>query len=78
MASEQSSVLPNRDALEQVWENLANEYDGRDVDRPEWWGGYRVVPREIEFWQGRPNRMHDRFRYTPTGTGTWQIDRLSP
>jgi pyridoxamine 5'-phosphate oxidase len=78
MASEQSSVLPNREALEQLWENLAAEHEGREVDRPAWWGGYRVVPREIEFWQGRPNRMHDRFLYTPVSDGTWQIDRLSP
>jgi pyridoxamine 5'-phosphate oxidase len=78
MASEQSSVLPNREVLEKLWADLAAEYEGRDVERPEWWGGYRVTPREIEFWQGRPNRMHDRFRYTPNSDGSWMIDRLSP
>lgn len=79
MASAQSSVLENRDALERLWEELAAEYEGRDVARPDWWGGYRVVPVEIEFWHGRPRRMHDRFRYTRSAPDApWTIDRLSP
>jgi pyridoxamine 5'-phosphate oxidase len=78
LASEQSQVIADRDALEARWAELTAEHDGREVPRPEWWGGYRVVPREIEFWQGRPNRMHDRFRYAPAAGEAWQIDRLSP
>lgn len=79
MASAQSTVLEDRDELEQLWATLAEEYEGRDVPRPDWWGGYRVVPIEIEFWHGRPRRMHDRFRYTrPAPTDPWTIDRLSP
>jgi pyridoxamine 5'-phosphate oxidase len=77
MASAQSTVLENREALEALWDGLAAEYEGRDVPRPEWWGGYRVVPSEVEFWHGRPRRMHDRFRYTRSPDG-WNIDRLSP
>jgi pyridoxamine 5'-phosphate oxidase len=77
LASEQSSVIENREVLEREWIELAAEYDGRSVPRPAHWGGYRVVPDEIEFWQGRPNRMHDRFRYTRDGDG-WCIDRLAP
>ena len=77
MASAQSSVIENREVLEVLWDDLATRYEGREVDRPEWWGGYRVMPSEIEFWHGRPRRMHDRFRYTRTNAG-WQIDRLSP
>jgi pyridoxamine 5'-phosphate oxidase len=77
MASAQSTVLENREALEALWDGLASEYEGREVPRPEWWGGYRVVPDEVEFWHGRPRRMHDRFRYTRTPDG-WHIDRLSP
>jgi pyridoxamine 5'-phosphate oxidase len=70
-------VIADRAVLERRWAELEAEYAGRDVDRPAWWGGYRVVPQEIEFWQGRPNRMHDRFRYARADDG-WQIDRLSP
>jgi pyridoxamine 5'-phosphate oxidase len=77
-ASAQSSVIENREVLEHEWAELAAEYDGRSVARPSHWGGYRVVPDEIEFWQGRPNRMHDRFRYTPRPEGGWRIDRLAP
>lgn len=78
LASEQSSVIENRGVLERRWAELEVEHEGRDVERPSWWGGYRVLPSEIEFWQGRPNRMHDRFRYTRRADRTWQIDRLSP
>lgn len=78
LASEQSQPIADRDALEQRWRELESEHEGRAVPRPDWWGGYRVVPREIEFWQGRPNRMHDRFLYTRDGEDAWRIDRLSP
>ncbi len=77
LASAQSSVIENREVLEQLWDDLAARHEGNPVERPAWWGGYRVTPSEIEFWHGRPRRMHDRFHYTRTGDG-WQIDRLSP
>lgn len=75
-ASDQSAVIPNRDFLEA---RLA-EADARfpnDVPPPETWGGYRVVPDQFEFWQGRTNRLHDRLRYRKAGSG-WVIERLAP
>ena len=53
-------------------------FDGQVVPRPPDWGGFRVIPREMEFWQGRPSRLHDRFRYTLRGDGSWLRERLSP
>jgi len=76
-ASEQSEVIPNRDVLEEKLAALKGEYENREVPRPPHWGGYRVIPREIEFWQGRSSRLHDRLRYR-NQNGTWVIDRLSP
>ncbi|MBF2025842.1 MAG: pyridoxamine 5'-phosphate oxidase [Oscillatoriales cyanobacterium C42_A2020_001] len=76
-ASEQSRVIPNRQVLEQQLENLTRTYENRDIPRPPHWGGFRVVPDAIEFWQGRPNRLHDRLRYRREN-GTWIIERLSP
>lgn len=76
-ASEQSEVIPSRDVLEQKLAALKREYENREVPRPPHWGGFRVVPREIEFWQGRSSRLHDRLRYQRKGDG-WVIDRLSP
>ncbi|HTL89100.1 MAG TPA: pyridoxamine 5'-phosphate oxidase [Leptolyngbya sp.] len=76
-ASEQSEVIPNRDILEQKLAALKVEYVDRDVPRPPHWGGFRVIPREIEFWQGRSSRLHDRLRYQHRDQG-WLIDRLSP
>lgn len=78
LASEQSEVIDDRDALEARWHELTVDHEGREVPRPEWWGGYRVEPREMEFWHGRANRMHDRFRYARAPDGTWHVDRLSP
>jgi len=76
--SEQSQVIENRQVLEQKLEQLKQEYEGKKVTRPPHWGGFRVVPVEIEFWQGRPNRLHDRLLYRRSEDGNWKIQRLSP
>ena len=78
LASRQSEVLPGRAELEARVRDLSLEYKGRDVPLPPTWGGYRLVPSSLEFWQGRPSRLHDRLRYTRAANGTWTIDRLSP
>lgn len=79
-ASDQSEVLIDRDALESRWADAESRFDGQDVPRPPYWGGFRVLPRAIEFWQGRPSRLHDRFRFAadPSTDGGWRLDRLSP
>jgi pyridoxamine 5'-phosphate oxidase len=70
--------VDGRDTLEARYATLATEYPvGVNVPKPDFWGGYRLIPDQFEFWQGRPNRMHDRFRYQKTEAG-WQIDRLMP
>ncbi len=76
-ASEQSAPLDGRAPLEARLAELEAEYAGREVPVPPHWGGYRVTPASIEFWQGRPNRLHDRLRYLNKG-GTWRRERLSP
>jgi pyridoxamine 5'-phosphate oxidase len=76
-ASWQSSVIPDRPMLEDRMTKLQAKYDGRDVPAPPNWGGYRVKPDTIEFWQGRLNRLHDRLRYERTASG-WKIERLAP
>ena len=76
-ASDQSTVIGNRSILEQKLQQLAAEYQDRQIPKPPHWGGVRVVPQEIEFWQGRPSRLHDRLRYQLVD-GLWQIDRLAP
>jgi len=77
-ASPQSSVLPDRRALEARWKEMETRYAGQEVPRPPFWGGYRLAPARIEFWQGRPNRLHDRFLYTRQPDKQWLIERLSP
>ncbi len=78
-ASEQSEVIENREVLEQRLKELESKYLDSYVPRPAHWGGLRVIPFEIEFWQGRPSRLHDRLRYTLNEEdGTWKIERLSP
>lgn len=78
LASRQSQVIPNRDLLEQRVAALTAQYAHADVPLPEDWGGYRLTPRAIEFWQGRPSRLHDRLRYTRQPDGNWRVERLSP
>ena len=77
-ASHQSQVVPDRAALEASWAQAAQRYPAEAIPRPPYWGGYRVVPREWEFWQGRPNRLHDRLRYRLRPEGGWLLERLSP
>lgn len=76
--SRQSTVVESRDVLERRLEELEKEFEGKEIPRPEYWGGYVVKPHSIEFWQGRPNRLHDRLRYRLSDTGNWIIERLSP
>jgi pyridoxamine 5'-phosphate oxidase len=76
-ASSQSEVIASRQVLEERLAEVEARFADRPVTRPPWWGGYRVVPDVVEFWQGRPSRLHDRVRYTRTAGG-WQIGRLSP
>ncbi|MDQ2918328.1 MAG: pyridoxamine 5'-phosphate oxidase [Verrucomicrobiota bacterium] len=77
-ASHQSEVIPNRDALEKKLSEVTNRFGTGPIPLPENWGGYRVVPEMIEFWQGRANRLHDRFRYSRQSDRSWIIERLSP
>jgi len=76
-ASEQSRPVESRGALEERLRDLEAEYEGREVPRPPFWGGYRVEPEVIEFWQGRENRLHDRLVYRRSG-GSWRRERLQP
>jgi pyridoxamine 5'-phosphate oxidase len=76
-ASPQSQVIASRDVLDQQIIALENRFQGMSIPRPPHWGGYRVKPDQVEFWQGRPSRLHDRILYTRTATG-WQINRLAP
>ena len=78
IVSDQSEVVPSREYLEKELNNLERKYDGKEIQRPDYWGGYLVRPISIEFWQGRPNRLHDRIRYTLQEDFDWKIERLAP
>lgn len=78
-ASDQSQVVGSRDELDRRYEDLARRYpEGEDVPAPANWGGYRVRPEWVEFWQGRDNRLHDRLRFVRTEAGAWEVRRLCP
>ena len=77
IVSEQSSVISSREVLEEKLAALEKAYEGKEIERPEWWGGYIVKPVSMEFWQGRANRLHDRIRYSLEDID-WKIERLAP
>lgn len=77
-ASRQSEVIENRAVLEERWKELQAKYPGDEIPTPLNWGGFVLTPTRIEFWQGRPSRLHDRFRYAKQPDGSWLIERLSP
>jgi pyridoxamine 5'-phosphate oxidase len=76
-ASDQSRPIPSRQWLDKRYDEVVAEYDGRDVERPEHWGGFRIIPERIEFWQGHPNRLHNRLVFTRADAG-WATSRLAP
>lgn len=76
--SHQSESIKDRTVLDQRLKELDVKYPGDEIPMPPYWGGYVVAPRRIEFWQGRPSRLHDRFCYFREATGGWRIERLSP
>jgi pyridoxamine-phosphate oxidase len=78
LASPQSEVIESREVLEKRYEELDDLYRDRAVERPEHWGGYRLKPERIEFWQNRPSRLHDRLVYERQADGSWSIKRLAP
>lgn len=78
IVSNQSEVIPSRESLEQKLHQLEKDFEGKEIPRPDYWGGYIVKPVEVEFWQGRPNRLHDRIRYKLQDDFSWKTDRLSP
>ena len=78
IVSHQSLVIPSREVLEEQLKQLEREYRGKEIPRPDYWGGLLVRPVSIEFWQGRPNRLHDRIRYTLQDNYDWKMERLAP
>lgn len=78
IVSPQSNVIENREFLENKLKELENSYEGKQIPRPQNWGGFLVKPVSVEFWQGRPNRLHDRILYTYLDDFSWKIERLAP
>ena len=78
IVSNQSEVIPSRRVLEDKLKQLEKEFQGKEILRPDFWGGFLVKPVEVEFWQGRPNRLHDRIRYQLQDDFSWKMERLSP
>ncbi|WP_273567536.1 pyridoxamine 5'-phosphate oxidase [Maribacter halichondriae] len=78
IVSDQSRVISSRDVLEEKLAELEKYYEGKEIERPKYWGGYIVKPVSIEFWQGRSNRLHDRLRYTLQDDFDWKMERLAP
>lgn len=78
IVSKQSEVVPNRAYLENRLKALEKEYENKEIERPKYWGGFMVKPVSMEFWQGRPNRLHDRIRYNLQANYDWKIERLAP
>jgi pyridoxamine 5'-phosphate oxidase len=78
IVSSQSEKIPSREYLDEKLKALEKEFEGKSIPRPDHWGGFIVRPVEVEFWQGRPNRLHDRIRYQLSDDYNWKIDRLSP
>ena len=78
IVSDQSEVVPNREFLEEKLAALEKQLEGKEIERPNHWGGFIVKPISMEFWQGRPNRLHDRIRYTLQEDFDWKMERLAP
>ena len=78
IVSPQSNIIPNREFLENKLKELENSFEGKEIPRPKNWGGFLVRPVSVEFWQGRPNRLHDRIIYTVLNDLSWKIQRLAP
>ncbi len=78
VVSPQSEVIPSREFLDKKLKQLETEFEGKEISRPKHWGGFLVRPLEVEFWQGRANRLHDRIRYQVNSDYSWKIERLSP
>jgi pyridoxamine 5'-phosphate oxidase len=78
LASPQSTVIPNREYLQELYDSLEQQYGSDSVPMPDHWGGYRVCPQLLEFWQGRKSRLHDRLRYRRDADGGWIVERLAP
>jgi pyridoxamine 5'-phosphate oxidase len=78
LTSPQSKTIPNREFLAEKLAAVEKEYEDNEIIKPEYWGGYRVIPNKIEFWQGRSNRLHDRLAYLQEKDQSWKFERLAP